>query len=88
MDMRQFERWAARTRGERAPEPDVARAVMRRLRAGEPEGAQGPSIVLWLFSGASACAAAACAVLGISAWLSLNDPWQNLTQGISDWWML
>ena len=88
MALEQFERWARRAQHEPAPQPDVAHAVMGRLRRARPEPAARPSILLWAFSGASACAAAVCALLGYHAWLAVTDPFQGWMENVSTWWML
>jgi len=68
----QFERWTRRARGDVAPQPDVSRAVMRRLQ-GEPALA-GPNSLLWILSGVSACAATVCGYLGYYGWMLMDSP--------------
>ena len=82
-----FQRWAQRARDENPPQPDVAGAVMRRLRQMEaPRPETGPW--MWAASAASVCASVACAALGYAAWVELSAPWQGWIQELSDWGVL
>jgi len=96
-NLERFERWVHRARQETAPQPDVCAAVMARLlpalAARRAPGAPAESNVwLWLVSGATAGAAAVCAVLGYGAWTTLSDPWpmwfDQALPGIFNWGVL
>lgn len=71
--LERFERWAADARREAAPRPDVADAVLERLRAegGGPPDRAGLSV--WLAGGLAAAAAAAVAITEASAWTGLFE---------------
>ena len=87
-DLRQFAQWAARAREEPALAPDVAPAVMRRLRRMRPEEPPVPGLWMWAASGAAAAAAVVCGVIGYCAWAEMNAPWHPWLQEFSDWWAL
>ncbi len=86
--LNQFERWAGRARAEAAPEPDVADAVMRRLRRSSAPRVINPPPWMWAVSAASIAAAAVFGVLGYMAWFELDAPGVSLLQEISAWGML
>jgi hypothetical protein len=78
--------WMARARDESPPRPDVADAVLRRLRterAVEVERA----IPAWPVA-VAACAALVCVVFGISAWSSLTDPLGSWLGELTSWGMI
>lgn len=78
--MERFDRWARLARREAAPAPDVAAAVLERIRrvaAPEP----GPGLVGWILGSATAAAALWVGSAGLSAWLKLGE-WSALGMGI------
>lgn len=85
-DMNDFDRWARRACAEVPPQPDVAPAVMQSLRGlkRRPE----PVGLMWLLSGAAACAAALCAAVGYRAWLALDSPLRTWVEDLSEWGIL
>ena len=87
-DIEQFNRWAQRAEGEKAPEPDVVHAVMRRIREGRRDPLPGPGALPWVMSGAMAAAAAVCAVLGAQAWMAASDPVAAWVRQVAEWGML
>ncbi len=77
-----FEKWAALARMEKAPQPDVAAAVIYRLTVlPEEDAATG----IWAFVTVTACAAAVCAFLGYDSWLSLFGNWYGWAQDFASW---
>jgi hypothetical protein len=84
-DLKQFERWAVRAREERSPEPEVASAVLARLRQANAEPPAGPGAWIWAASAVAGCAAALAAVVGYAAWAELAAPWTNWFSELSNW---
>ncbi|MBI5244757.1 MAG: hypothetical protein HY922_13895 [Elusimicrobia bacterium] len=83
-ELERFQRWAGLARLEQPPKPDVAPAVLERLRETVvfPEAATAG---MWLFAAASACAAAVCAVFGYDSWLTLLGDWYGWVQDFAPW---
>lgn len=81
-----LKQWMARARQERHPQPDVARAVLRRLHAAEHRRPL-PGLS-WAWPAAAACAAALCAVLGLTAWNTLGDPLCTWLGELATWGMI
>ena len=86
--LERLKRWQARATRERAPEPDVVADVMRRIRAGRQRQAGAYDFLPWVLSGAMASAAAVCAILGGTAWLTISDPMAGWASRFSDWVVL
>jgi hypothetical protein len=86
-DLQQFERWAARARQEQAPQPDVAPAVMRKIRRLQAPAEDDRGLWAWALGGAGATAAV-CGVLGYFAWWEMTAPWVSWARELSDWWSL
>jgi hypothetical protein len=83
-DLKQFERWAVRAREESSPEPDVARAVLSRLRQPNAEPPAAPAAWIWAAS-AAGCAAVLAAIVGYAAWVELAAPWTSWLSELSNW---
>ena len=84
-DLKQFERWAVRAREERSLEPDVAPAVLARLRHANGELPAGPGAWIWAASAVAGCAATLAAVVGYAAWVELAAPWTSWFSELSNW---
>jgi hypothetical protein len=69
-ELKGIERLAALARHEPAPTPDVAEAVLARLRLRE----ETPAAPLAWFAAGSALAAAAVLVMALRAWAAWSDP--------------
>jgi hypothetical protein len=85
-ELERFEEWAKTARGETVPRPDVAASVVRRLE--EERAFPGLTQSWWGLAGASACAAALCAVWGLDAWNSLFGDCYAWIQDFSHWSIL
>ena len=83
-DLKQFERWAVRAREEQSPAPDVAPAVLARLRHASAEPPAVPGAWIWAAS-AAGCAAAVAAIVGYAAWVELAMPWTSWFSELSNW---
>jgi len=79
--------WMARARDDQAPRPDVADAVLRRLRQAERIGAAARAVPAWPAL-VAACAALVCVVFGVSAWSSLTDPLESWLGELTSWGMI
>ena len=77
-----FEDWAKAAANEEAPRPDVASAVLTRLR--EPE----PAPAAWPWASVTGCAAAFFAVWLYQDWLAFLGDWYGCLVDFDDWSLL
>jgi hypothetical protein len=85
----QFEALVRRARTERAPAPDVAAAVLRRLRTPQPAPIGGePLGWMWATSTAMTAATVLVAALTYFSWLEFNGTMSAWVTEVSQWGIL